>query len=197
MKGACLRLVGWEKMASSPKPPLSGVASSSGRKLGVDELKAWMLQYGPALRSYFLRRTQASDADDLVQDVFLALQARGAAGAIDNVEGYLFRTAAHVLSRRHRHKSWAWGSQEDLDDVEGLVDELSPERILIGRQAIALVLAGLDALPPRTAQAFFLYRFEHMSQEAVAKRMGVSVKAVEKFIRRALRLLLDDVGPKL
>lgn len=184
-------------MASSPKPPLSGVASSPAYKLGVDELRAWMLQYGPALRNYFLRRAQPSDAEDLVQDVFVALQARGAAGAIENVEGYLFRTAANVLTRRRKKVTWAWGSQEDLDQAEDLVDELSPERILISRQALALVLAGLDQLPPRTAQAFFLYRFEHMSQEAVAKRMGVSVKAVEKFLRKALLQLVQNVGSRL
>lgn len=156
-----------------------------------------MLQYGPALRSYFLRRAKTADADDLVQDVFLALQARGAASAIDNVEGYLFRTAANVLARRRKRLTWAWGSQEALDDIDDLADELSPERILISRQALGLVLGALDDMPPRTAQAFFLYRFEHLSQEVVAKRMGVSVKAVEKFIRRALRHLLDKVGPSL
>lgn len=156
-----------------------------------------MVQYGPALRSYFLRRALAADADDLVQDTFLDLQARGAGAAIENVEGYLFKTAAHVLARRRRKLGWRWGYQQDVDQVEGLVDELSPERILISRQELALVVAALDELPPRTAQAFYFYRFEHMSQEAVAKRMGVSVKAVEKFIRRAWLLLLGNLGQKI
>ncbi len=184
-------------MASSPKPPLGDSASSSVRKLRDDELKAWMVQFGPALRSYFLRRAQAADADDLVQDTFLDLQVRGAGSAIENVEGYLFRTAAHVLARRRRKLGWRWGYQQDIDQVDSLVDELSPERILIGREALALVLTALDELPPRTAQAFYFYRFEHMSQEAVAKRMGVSVKAVEKFIRRAWLLLLGSLGTKI
>lgn len=156
-----------------------------------------MVQHGPALRRYFLRRANASDADDLVQDVFLSLQAREAGARIDNVEGYLFRTAANVLGMRHRKVGWRWGSQEDLEQVEGLVDELSPERILISKQALEQVVRALADMPPRTAQAFFLYRFGHLSQEAVARRMGVSVKAVEKFLRKALRHLLDHVEPRL
>lgn len=157
-----------------------------------------MVEYGPALRRYFLRRADAADADDLVQDVFLSLQARGSGSRIENVQGYLFRTAANVLAMRRRKPTWRWGMQEDLDDqVEDLVDELSPERILISRQGLAMVVRALDDMPPRSAQAFFLYRFEHMSQEAVARRMGVSVKAVEKFMRRALRHLLDHVEPRL
>lgn len=184
-------------MATSPRPPLNGAMPSSGPAPGDGELRAWMMQYGPALRRYFLRRAQASDADDLVQDVFLSLQARGSGAPVENIEGYLFRTAANVLAMRRRQSTWRWGSQEDLEYVDSLVDELSPERILISKQALNTVLAALDDLPPRCAQAFFLYRFEHLSQEAVARRMGVSVKAVEKFMRRALRHLMDNVGPRL
>jgi RNA polymerase sigma-70 factor (ECF subfamily) len=156
-----------------------------------------MVQFGPALRRYFLRRANAADADDLVQDVFLSLQSRGAGAQIDNVEGYLFRTAANVLGMRRRKGGWRWGSQEDLEHVDGLVDELSPERILISKQALEQVVRALADMPPRTAQAFFLYRFGHLSQEAVARRMGVSIKAVEKFLRKALRHLLDHVEPRL
>lgn len=156
-----------------------------------------MVQFGPALRRYFLRRANAADADDLVQDVFLSLQSRGGGAEIDNVEGYLFRTAANVLGMRRRKGGWRWGSQEDLENVDGLVDELSPERILISRQALEQVVRALADMPPRTAQAFFLYRFGHLSQEAVARRMGVSIKAVEKFLRKALRHLLDHVEPRL
>lgn len=184
-------------MASSPKPPLTGAAPSVGAKVPDGDLHAWMVRYGPALRRYFLRRANAADADDLVQEVFLSLQARGGGARIDNVQGYLFRTAANVLGMRRRKATWQWGAQEDLDDVDGLVDELSPERIVIGRQALEEVVRALEAMPPRTAQAFFLYRFGQLSQDEVARRMGVSLKAVEKFLRLALRHLLDHVEPKL
>lgn len=156
-----------------------------------------MLQYGPALRRYFLRRAEAADADDLVQDVFLRLQARGADSEIENVEGYLFRTAANVLATRHQKATWPWGAQEPVEEAEDLADELSPERILISKQAIGLIVSALDDLPPRSAQAFFLVRFEHLSQEAAAKRMGISVKAVEELMRRAFRRISEQVRPQL
>lgn len=188
-------------MATSPKPPLSDATPPSRPRPEEGELHAWMVQYGPALRRYFLRRSNASDADDLVQDVFLSLQTRGGDTEIGNVERYVFRTAANLLGMRRRRKTWQWGSQEALEDVdhvvEELVDELSPERILISRQALEQVVRALADMPPRTAQAFFLYRFGNHSQEAVAKRMGVSVKAVEKFLRKALWLLLEKVEPRL
>ncbi len=184
-------------MASASKPPLSGPTPSLGEHPRDGDLRAWLVQYGSALRRYFLRRANAADADDLVQDVFLSLQARGGGAEIDNVEGYLFRTAANVLGMQRRKATWRWGSQEDLEQVDDLVDELSPERILISKQALEQVVRALAEMPPRTAQAFFLYRFGQLSQEQVARRMGVSLKAVEKFLRKALRGLLDHMEPPL
>ena len=184
-------------MASAPKPPPREEAPAPDARVGDGELRAWLLQHGPALRRYFLRRADAADADDLVQEVFLALQARGAGARIDNVEGYLFRTAANVLGMRRRKGGWRWGWQEEVEETGDLVDELSPERILIGKQALEQVVAALAEMPPRTAQAFFLYRFGQLSQEEIARRMGVSLKAVEKFLRKALRHLLDHVEPGL
>jgi len=183
-------------MASSPKPPITQAARSAGP--GRDEdLRAWMVQYGPALRRYFLRRSPAIEADDLVQEVFLKLQARGQTDEIENVERYLFRTAASVLADHGRQRGWRWGAQEPIDGAESLIDEVSPERVVIGREAVGMIVSALDELPPRSAQAFFLVRFEQMTQEEAARRMGISVKAVEELMRRAFRLLRARVGSSL
>ena len=181
-------------MASPPNRPLE---TSPAAGVGPQDLRAWMVDYGPALRRYFLRRAAAAEADDLVQEVFVKLQAREASTEIENVERYLFRTAASVLADRHRQKGWRWGSQEGLDGGEALVDEFSPERIVIGRQAIGVIVSALEELPPRSAQAFFLIRFEQLTQEEAARRMGISVKAVEELMRRAFRLLRAKVGSGL
>lgn len=186
-----------EHMASSPKPPRADAASPDRGSGGGADMHALVVQYGPALRRYFQRRAgggAAGEVDDLVQEVFLLMQARGSASDIDNIEGYLFRTAANVLGMRRRRSTWAWGRQEDLDEVEGFADELSPERILIGREAMDAMMAALRELPPRCAHAFILYRFEHMPQAAIARQLGVSQKAVEALVQRAARRLFDRVG---
>lgn len=157
------------------------------RPVGIDaaELRGWMERYGPGLRRYFTRRVPAAEAEELVQDVFLAMHARSAAEPIDNVQGYLFRIAANLLAKRQDLR------QTDLDDALDLPEGFSPERILIGRQEAARVLVAIRGLPPRTREAFALHRFEDMTYEAIARRMGVSVKAVEDLMRRALRRLSD------
>ena len=180
-------------MAYSPKPPLTEPMPDV-QPSGGEDLHAWVLQYGPALRRYFARRAQAADVDDLVQEVFLMMQSRGATSQIENVEGYLFRTAANVLGQRRRRATWPWGRQQDVDDLDGLADELSPERILIGRETLDAMADALADLPPRCALAFMLFRIEHLPQEVIARRMGVSVRAVQALIQRAGNRIYEQVG---
>ena len=156
-----------------------------------------MEQYGPGLRRFLLKRVAAAEADDLVQEVFIALRARRAATEIDNVEGYLFKTAVSVLARQRRRRTWQWGEQQPIEEVDELSDEVSPERIAIGRDEVRRVVHALRSLPPRSAEAFFLSRFEQLTNEEVAQRMGVSVKAVEELMRRAMHRLLATLGPEL
>ena len=85
---------------------------------GLDpaELRVWMERYGPGLRRYFAKRAPPGEAEDLVQDVFLAMHARNAADPIDNVQGYLFRIAANLLAKR---RELGHAGLDDLQDLRG------------------------------------------------------------------------------
>lgn len=183
-------------MAYSSKPPLTEPIPD-GPASGGDDLHVWVLQYGPALRRYFARRANAADVDDLVQDVFLLMQSRGDASEIENVEGYLFRTAANVLGQRRRRATWAWGRQDEVDDASSPADELSPERILIGKENFEALVEALEELPARSALAFMLFRLERLPQEDIARRMGISVRAVRALVNRAHKRIFERVGWRL
>lgn len=44
----------------------------------------------------------------------------------------------------------------------------------------------LDCLPPRCREVFWLFRVEGYSQQEIAQRLGVSLKAIEYQVARAL-----------
>ena len=170
-------------MGAPPDPRVDDQAPLSG------EVEGWAQQYGPALRRYFQKKVNATEAEDLVQNVFLNIQSRGAeAGAIENVEGYLFRTAANVLARRLGRDAWRG---DPLSAVVEPQDELSPERALIAKEQLERVVEALKMLPPRTRQAFILHRFEEMTYVSIARQMGITTISVGKLIKRALRKLGD------
>jgi RNA polymerase sigma-70 factor (ECF subfamily) len=163
----------------APPDPHEGNDAAPGEELG-----RWAERYGPALRRYFQKKVNAAEAEDLVQNVFLSIHARGeAAGDIENVEGYLFRTAANALARRFARDAW---NPDELGEGLEPWDEASPERALIAKQELERVAAVLDSLPPRTRQAFMLHRFEEMTYLSIARKMGITKVAVGKLIKRAV-----------
>ncbi len=171
-----------------PSKPLTDVVAHR-----EEDIRAWMAQHGPALRRYFQKKVGPAEAEDLVQDVFVSLQVRGASRSIENVEGYLFRIAANTLMRRHKRRTWDWAGHETLDDGEWPSNDVSPERALIGKEAMGRVVAALRDLPPRSSEAFFLHRFEEMTYAAIAERMGISTKAVDHLIQRALKRIAQSL----
>lgn len=114
------------------------------------------------------------------------------AGLIGNLQAYLFRVAASVLADRARRRAVrATDLHQELQEWDHPVEDISPERVLLGQEAVRAMVAAIETLPPRTRDAFVLHRFEEVTYGAIAARMGISVSAVEKHIMRAMRHLAD------
>jgi RNA polymerase sigma factor (sigma-70 family) len=167
--------------------------SPADDELRARELRAWLADHGPALRAYFGKRAPAADIDDLVQDVFLRLQMRASTAPVENVQGYLFRVAAHVLIDRRRHDgARGWSGSVPLDEALTPIEERSPERTLIAKQDYSRLILAISRLPPRMRAAFMFSRFEHMTYPAIARRMGNSPDAVKQLVRKALERLASE-----
>ena len=158
------------------------------------DLAAWLAHYGPALRRYFARRVGDAETDDLVQEVFLRLHAARRETSIDNVDRYMFAVARNVLISRHRSNQARGGEYHlPLDALNEPVDHLSPERVAIGSEEYARAVRAILALPPRARAAFQFHRFENMTYQAIAARMGISRESVKELIHRALVRIAEDM----
>jgi RNA polymerase sigma-70 factor (ECF subfamily) len=154
-------------------------------------LAAWAREFRLPLMRFFQKRAPPSvDPDDLVQEVFVRLARRADLGSIDYVEGYLFQTAANVLADRYRRDQRQPEIVESFDETTHGEAVLTPERVLMDRQAIEQLIQGLYALPERTRHIFVLYHFEHLRQAEIAARFGMPVSTVEKHMARANKRLL-------
>ncbi|WP_150295156.1 sigma-70 family RNA polymerase sigma factor [Sphingobium estronivorans] len=148
----------------------------------------------PALRRFFQRRVPREHVEDLVQDVFVNLQARRAASPIENNEAYLFTVARHVLARHWKHGGRT-AADGPMEDAEHVCDAAPlPDRRLLDKEALSQVLQAIETMPLRTRDIFLMHRFEDMTYSAIARQIGVSTSAVEKHIAAALRILIEATG---
>lgn len=146
------------------------------------------MRFRPALNHYFMRRRlRPEDAEDAVQEVFVRLSRRQGLAGLENVEGYLFETAASVAVDHHRRRRVRSEDRHDpYDETRHAVSDFASDRVLEGKQELAMVLAGLRELPERTRHVFLLARLERMRHAEIGRRLGISVSTVEKHVVKAL-----------
>ena len=168
----------------------AGAWSDGGEAETQHFLDSLARRYTNALNRFFERRAPAlaSEREDLTQEVFARLAGRRSSDDIGQAEAYLFQTARSVLADRMRRRSTRRTDDHvEYDENRHAVEDFSTERVLSGREQVQLVLAALEELPERTRFAFVLHRFEGLKQQEIARRLGISVSAVEKHMIRALR----------
>jgi RNA polymerase sigma-70 factor (ECF subfamily) len=171
---------------------------ASSRRSRLDEV---VRRYYAPLRTFFRRRTRNSpEVQDLVQQVFLRLAEHPHLGAIENPDAYVFQTAANALRdhcRRSRVRSRYMDAQKsgEPDSLFLVRSDLSPERILQGRESIERVVAALRELPERTRDIFMLRCFEGLKHAEIARLKGISVRAAEKHFAKALAYVSGIVDP--
>lgn len=147
------------------------------------------------LMHFFLRRTKSpADAEEMVQDLFVRLMRRADLLSLQNIDGYVFEAAANIARDRGRYEqARGQGRHVEIDDGVASSDQPGAEQIVAGKQRLKRILAALDALPPRAREIVILRRFENLTYLQIARRLGISVSAVEKHMVRAMSALRLDL----
>lgn len=183
------------RVSDTPDPDLSRAAPVLGGAVGFEEFDALSRRLRPALMRYFQRRTQSvSDAEELVQELFLRLLRRADLFALQNLDGYVFEAAANLARDRVRRQQARGGRHIDIDDIEPVTDQPSPEQVVDARKRLDLMLVALDGLPPRARTIVILRRFENLTYRQIAERLDISVSAVEKHMVRSMSALRAALG---
>lgn len=152
---------------------------------------------GPLVRFFLRRLDSAAEAEDLTQEVFLKLVRHSEVRPLVEAEPYIFKVALNVLrdrQRRYKVRNGAANMALPAESFEegleapippGLIEEIAPERVLLGREALLAVVAALAELSDTTRDVFVLHRLEKVKQSDIAAMFNLSVSAIEKHIVRA------------
>jgi RNA polymerase sigma-19 factor, ECF subfamily len=167
------------------------------RQDDVAAFEAIFRDYHGALCSFAGRYVHAPDiAEEIVQDVFANLWRTRATLRIDtSLRAWLF-TSVRNRSLNHIRRA-APEHPIEPEIAVALATRSTPETDLEARRAIERVRAAISALPPRSRETVVLRWIHGLSHAEIAETMGVSKKAVENNLTRAirsLRSLLGDLG---
>jgi RNA polymerase sigma-70 factor (ECF subfamily) len=168
----------------------SGRQDDAASVIGVDALTT----YRAALRTFVARRLPDPEAvEDLVQEACTRLLARARECPVQEPQAYLFRIAGNLLIDRNRRgqaiEAQMLPLEEDVASVAATQEDQRRFRDLQGQLA-----AALDELPSRCRDVFVLSRFDDMDNLAIAARLGISRRMVQKHLVRAVTHLYDRLG---
>jgi len=183
-------------------PPLRPVVSDSdllARLRGGDHsafdalFRQW---YAPAVRAANRLLHEPAVAEDLAQEVFLELwRRREALPDGSSLGGYLLQSVRNRALNHLRHLQVQKKSQvfvEQLHEPVGAPD--ADDGTVELQEAIG---RAIGELPPRTREVFLMSRERHLKYGEIAEQLGISVKAVEANMTRALRQLREQLAPFL
>lgn len=144
----------------------------------------------------YLRRAwrDAADVSDLRQEVYVRVYESAFASLPRSPRAFLFTTARNLLADRvRRERIVSIDYTQDLDALNVLVDELSPESRLSARQELRRLAEALDSLSDPCREVIWLRRVEGLSQREAAQRLDMQEGTLESHLCRGIRALAKAV----
>jgi RNA polymerase sigma factor (sigma-70 family) len=134
------------------------------------------------------------DADELVHEAYLKVEAYRHEHVVRSQEALLVRAAVNLSIDRQRRSGRMPLAEGAI--LHELPDEApDPARIVEARARLLQAAAGLSRLPERTRRILLKRRLENMSYSEIAASEDMSVAAVEKMVARATLQLMRWMSP--
>ena len=151
-------------------------------------------RYAALVFSVAMRYVGAASAEEVVQDVFVALWNKH--GSFDPARGSFKPWLAQIARRRAMNR--LRDARRDAPAIDDAIDDIASDAALPDesqwqshRQEV--IRAAVDALPEAQRQALSLAFFDELTHEQIAKVLGTPVGTAKTRIRLAMKRL----GPML
>lgn len=146
------------------------------------------------LRNYlYYKFGSLDDIDDIVQDSFIKLWDNCSKVTSATAKSYLFRIAINLSTSILRHNSVKLKHQKEVLSINRDSTNESPEFLLQEKEFMAKLEKAISSLPDRQREVYLLNRIEQKTYREIAELSGVSVKAIEKLMHKALLKLRKEI----
>ncbi|MCD7098229.1 RNA polymerase sigma factor [Stenotrophomonas sp. MMGLT7] len=183
--------------APPPAPADDALDRRRAAGLSSEELTRIFLEIRPNLERAIERRIHDRDtAQDLAQDIYLRLdRISDLLPGEEDAHRYLMRMAVHAAlyhqRTESRHVQLLAGA---LTLFEGHVAD--PEEHAHAQDRLDIIHDALAELPAKCRDVLYLTRIEGLPREDVARRLGVSLSLVNKYVLLALKHCEKKLGER-
>ena len=156
--------------------------------LSKEEFQAIYQAHFGALRRYMFYRCGDIDmASDVSQDVFMEIWEKRASLNANHIVPLLYKIATVMQYNHYRMKLRQMDFEQRMMNTDDVA--LSPEDEMRFNELVEAYSKALEQMPEKQRAIFLMNREDGMKYAEIADRLQISVKAVEKHISAALRML--------
>jgi len=159
---------------------------TSGGPVGLDLDRIFREHHNTVFRAAYRVTGNASDAEDVMQNVFVRLLRRGPdAEAVSNMDAFLRRAAVNSALDLIRSRQAA--QNVPLEEVAPQLPEnpsLAPDRVHRSAEIRQWLREAVARLSPRAAEMFALRFFEGQDNPQIAQALGTTAASVAVTLSR-------------
>jgi len=148
--------------------------------------------YAKPLKSFLIFKYQnIQQAEDITQDTFIKLWENCKNVPFDKAKSYLFTVASNAFLNIKKHEQVVRKHQDSISDNS---TNESPEFIMLEKEFYEKLQKVIKSLPENQREVFLMNRIEKLKYREIAEKLDLSVKAVEKRMHLALKIIRKEIG---
>ncbi|MEO9484528.1 MAG: sigma-70 family RNA polymerase sigma factor [Ekhidna sp.] len=157
------------------------------------QFDAFYASNAKALRNYiYYKFGDGEQSDDVVQESFIRLWKNCAKVTMETARGFLYKVATNLSTSLKRSEKVHLKYTERAIKMD--VDQESPEFLILEKEFMEKLTSAISSLPDKQREVFLMNRVEKKTYKEIAQISGVSVKAIEKSMHKALLKLRNQIG---
>lgn len=177
-------------MLSSFRTAASQLTGNVGMSDKDNRIISAFVNYRDVLVRGLLRLSvQPADVDDILQEALARALEADDKKRIEFPKSYLYTVSRNMVFREQERRSRE--VQWEID--EAILESHSPptDQELYYRQMLAVFWEAMATIPQTHQRAILLRRIYGLSHKQIAKKMGVSLSAVEKYFAHGIKRCQD------
>lgn len=132
------------------------------------------------------RLGSAELAGDALQDTWIRLERMSAVGTVERPRPYILRMAYNAALKRLRGERDMVTLEEVRAELHLVDDAPTPAQAAEARAELTLLMRATEELTPRRRDILFAARLNGEPIEDIARRLGISERAVARELRSAM-----------
>ncbi len=155
------------------------------------EFKHLFNNHFDAVRNYIWYRSGNPElASDVAQETFLKLWEKRPYADKTKLKGLLFKMAGDIFISAYRKQTTELKFRTNLKSG---IENKTPEEKLYYNELKERYETALNKMPENQRVVFLMNRMDKMKYREIAEATGIGVKAVEKRMSQALKLLKQEI----